>query len=163
MNKFSIDYSQLTNELATKKVIKLSDVKDRVEKVAWDVVRFVDSDNIDNLWKIERQGEDEVIVSMYTSDDKELEAKASVVESKNNLWAATLDKTGSYVNVFYKEEPIKKIAISSLGVAAEDGKMLARNLPKMLSSNNTLVKKMLNDSSSDECALLFSKYPELNK
>lgn len=160
MTNFSVNYSQLNEELAERKVYRLADVQDRVEKVAWDVVRFVDSDNIDNLWKIEHRGDDDVIVSMYDNEES-LEITAS--EKSKNFWAAALDKSGSYVNIFYKNEPIRKISLSSLGIAHEDGKILVRNLPKMLVSNLSLVKNMIKDASKEERNLLFSKYPELKK
>jgi hypothetical protein len=157
MDKFSLDYGQLDEHFVNRKVYKLADVRDRIEKVAFDVVRFTDKDSIDGLWRIDKQGDDEVIVAMY--EDQPIEITASV----KNPWSVISDKASENVNVFYKGEAVKKIALASVGIAKDDAKQFARNLPKMLVSNSALVRKMVNDLPKEDKSLLLSKYPELVK
>ena len=53
MSDFKVDYSKLVNNFY-KKAYRLSDVKDRLESYAFDIVRFKDGDNAANLWEIQR-------------------------------------------------------------------------------------------------------------
>ena len=53
MKKFAVGYASLQSSLEKPKVYKLEDVKDKIKKVVFDVVRFLDSDNIDGLWQIQ--------------------------------------------------------------------------------------------------------------
>src|SRR5574343_1213936 len=70
MNKFALDYSELQSKLTAKRAYPLAEVKDKIRKVAFDVVQFIDSNHIDELWKIERDGDNEYIVAMYDEDDE---------------------------------------------------------------------------------------------
>ena len=66
MKKFAIDVDSLENKLQKKTAYRLEDVKDKVRKVAFDVVRFVDNDaTIDGLWQIQKHDDGEYIVAMY--------------------------------------------------------------------------------------------------
>jgi hypothetical protein len=158
MDKYSVDYEQLDVGVNPRKIYRLADVKSRIEKVAFDVVRFVDPEDIDGLWKIERRNDEEVIVSMY-EDDNSIEITAS----SKSAWAAIPDKTKNYVSVYYKGEPVKKIALASVGLKQSDAYMLARTLPNSLASNPALVRKMVNELGSEDKELLVKKYPELLK
>ncbi len=159
MSKFSVNYEQLEADTAPKRSYKLSDVRHRIEKVAFDVVRFVDTDNIDNFWKIVRDGDDDVIVAMY--EDEPMVATASVKSDTD--WQAALNKSSSHITIFYKGDPIKNIALASIGVPAADGQVLARSLPKKLASDNVFVRNLINDLSEIERGILISKHPELKK
>ena len=157
MDKYSINYDQLDGGLNTKKVYRLADVKGRIEKVAFDIVRFIDSENIDGLWRIENRNDGDVIVAMY-EESQGKEAKAS-----SDPWSAIADKANTSVSVFYKGEPVRKIAVASVGLQSDDARSLARSLPSMLQSNSALVRKMLKEMNADERTLLVAKYPELTK
>ena len=63
MNKFAVDYNSLESELTPRpQYFRYDDVKDRLRKVAFDVVRFKDGDDISGLWQIQQTDEGEVIL-----------------------------------------------------------------------------------------------------
>ena len=61
MDKHSVNYDNMNKKLTEKKAYKFNDVKDRLIKVAFDVVKFKDSDNIDGLWQVQSSDDGEVI------------------------------------------------------------------------------------------------------
>lgn len=149
------DFSGLEDKVAQKKFYKLSDVQDRIEKVAFDVVRFKDSDSLEHLWQIQNTPDGDVIVAMYEEDDAQLESRGH--------WKAMADKENS-INVFYKGEPIVRLAISSLGIPVEEAHSVCRYLPNTLASDSSMVKSLLKDNLSDtERERVLSRYPELRE
>lgn len=155
MNKFSVDYEHLDKKLHQKKFYRYQDVKDHLIKVAFDVVRFRDSDEIDGLWKIEHTDDGDMIVAMYENPKENLEAKSS--------WSVVPDKTGIYINLFYKNDPIVRLASSDLGIPKDEISSIAETLPNSLASNINLRKSLFKELSKEERLNLFSKYPELNE
>ena len=145
------DYDKLDKDVNAKKVIRLADVQDRIERVAFDVVRFRDSEGLDKLWVIQEKDGEKVLVAMY-DDEQEIESKAS--------WTTLSDRVGN-INVFYKGEPIKRFAMSYLGLENEDASSVCRYLPAKLAEDKELVSALLNELSDTERATLFEKYPEL--
>ncbi len=125
------DYEVLSNKLTAKKAFKYEDVKNRLIKVAYDIVKFRDSDpSIDGLWQIQNTDDGEVIVAMYE--------EKPTLESKSN-WATILDKTASNINVFYKNEFITKLSSSDFPEQADiDIKKLSSHLPESLENNKSL-------------------------
>lgn len=142
MNKFSVDYTELQNKLSKKKAYRLVDVKHRIQKVAFDVVRFVDSDKIDDLWQIHRDGDDEYIVAMYEdgSDTKKESAKVA-----SEVWNAIPDAAGAYVNVFYHGNPIKKICLADLGISSDEAYLVCRSLKEKLANDKVFLRKFANE------------------
>lgn len=158
MDKFAdSDYNNFANTLRRSKTIYLKDVKDRVEKVAFDVVRFKDSDGLDSLWQIEETEEGPVLVAMYGDHEEQLESHG---QHKQANWATLPDKAAN-VNVFYKGEPITKIAVSQLGIPKEDVDMVCRWLPEKLANDKEFTKSLLETLPQGERASLVEKYPEL--
>lgn len=155
MNKFSVDYSELTDRIYQQKVYRYEDVKERLVKVAFDIVRFREGDDIDGLWQIQATDDGEVIVAVYEEQP--------ALEAKSSNWAAISDKTGSVVNIFYKGEPVVKFAVSTLGLSKEDTPSLIESLPDTLSRNAGLRGTMLKEMPADERNSLISKFPELNE
>ena len=152
MDKHSVDYGFMNKKLAEKKHYKFNDVKDRLIKVAFDVVKFKDSDNIDGLWQVQSAADGEVIVALY-EETPNLEVKSS--------WSAVADKTASYVHVFYKNEPVIKLASATLGVKKEDSVSLVENLPKILAESAEMRSLLLNELSAEDKKSFITKYPEL--
>jgi len=159
MNKFSVDYQSLQGKLDQKKAYRLSEVKDRIKKVAFDVVRFVDSDNIDGLWQIQHANDGDYIVAMY--DDAT--GPESPVTKSSNDWSVVTDKTGSHINFFYKGTPITRLSLASLGIPESDSNLVANYLPIRLASNPKLVSGLLLEVPLENRKELLTKYPELNK
>lgn len=152
MDKHLVDYDQMNNKLSAKKAFKYNDVKDHLIKVAFDVVKFKSDDNIDGLWQIQSADDGEIIVALY-EEPAQLEAKSS--------WSALTDKTASYVHLFYKNEPITKIAMDSLGIKKEEVVGFVESLPKILAENASVRSAMLTELSQEDSSNLIKKYPEL--
>lgn len=151
MNKFALDYGFLDTKLNEKKAYRLSDVQNRIERVGFDVVRFTDGDNLE-LWKVEKRGDDEVIVAMYDDNSETV---------KESSWDVKLDKTAGAVNFFYKGEPITKVAADELGIAASELPVLCRNLPVRLAEDAGLVTKLVGNLPAEQREALFKMHPEL--
>ena len=141
MLKFSIDYPELQNKLNQKKAYLLSEVNDKIVKVAFDVVRFVDTDSLDKLWRIHNDGDKEYIVAMYDDDALIAEAKktASVKE-----WSVVLDGRKENATIFKQNQPICKLSLASLGIPANEAYLLSEWLPKKLASDVNFAEKLLN-------------------
>ena len=67
MSKYSIDYSGLAK--LTKKAYRLSDVKDQLETIAFDVVRFKDGDHGAELWQVQSSDDGDYIVALYDEEE----------------------------------------------------------------------------------------------
>lgn len=156
VEKFSVNFSELQQQLRPKKpAYKYADVKDRLVKVAFDVVRFMDADNIDGLWQIQETDDGEVIVAMYdesSAQDKPTEKTAG--------WSAMPDRAGN-VNVFYHETPVAKVSLASLGMTDEDPGSVGKTLSEKLALNSSLRVSFLGTLSREDREALFRAYPEL--
>jgi hypothetical protein len=152
MSKFSLDYNQLNNRLNTR-LIRLADVKDKIEKVAFDVVRFRDSDSASNLWQIQGQGDEQYIVALYPEEVEKL---------KLSSWEVSLSKLANTVSFFYKGEPVVKLAASELGVVGQDQlEKTVKSLPRQLETNKKLASALLKKLPATAVEDLLRKYPEL--
>jgi hypothetical protein len=157
MKKFAVDYSKLQGTLDGKKAYRLEDVKDRVRKVAFDVVRFMDSsDNIDGLWQIQHADDGDYIVAMYDEKDSNKEATSS-------NWSVILDKRSSNLNIFYKNSPVTKIASSDAGIPKEEMHLAESYLPRRLAENEKLATSLLKSLSGEGRKALLTQHPELIK
>lgn len=148
----AVDYLALSSKLNKPTSYPISEVKDQLKKVAFDVVRFVDGSNIEGLWKIESRDGEDYIVAMYPEDT--LEKSAST-----NFWSSTLTDDG--INISYKNIPVKKLAFSDLSTTPERIYQLHKDLPNKLASNSKLVKTMISEISMKDQLKLFSSFPEL--
>lgn len=152
MIKFSVDYTDLQSKLSQKRAFRLSDVKEKIRKVAFDVVRFVDSDKIDDLWQIHRDGDDEYIIAMYT--ENEVEKCASL-----SPWKAVPDSSGTHIHLLYKNMPIKKIALAPLGIPLEDVWLVSHSIPQRLATDQSFLDSLLKELTSHERQALIEVEP----
>lgn len=152
MSKIGIDYDSLDNKIY-KKAYKMSEVSDKIEKVAFDIVRFKDNDEATNLWQIQNSDDGEYIVALYDQDEEK------VVESS---WKVSFNKLGGTLNFFYKGSPIVKVAGSKLGIPVIELEKAAGYLPKKLETNKKLVAALIGELSGLAKKEVFSKHPELN-
>lgn len=156
----SSDYEHLESNMAPKrKMYRLADVQDKIEKVAFDVVRFRESDGLENLWVVEERDGEKVLVAMYEEDENPLSQKEATAAT-NTDWAVIPDKAGN-INVFYKQEPITRLAVTQLGIAAEDVGLVSRYLPQKLATDRSMARSLLKTLDQSERTVLFSKHPEL--
>lgn len=152
-NQFSIDYNNLHHNLnLNKKIYKLADVKDQLESLCFDVVRFKDGDKGADLWQIQSSDDGDYIVSLYQQDE---EKNASV------LWDVVINKTASYLQISYKGDPLVKIASSKLNVPSNELDKVKNYLPTKLAENKKLVKSLLNELPQSAKQAVYNKYPEL--
>jgi hypothetical protein len=149
MNKFAFDYNELNKKLNAPKAYRLSDVQDKIEKVAFDVVKFK-SDDLAGLWKIEDTADGPVIVALY---DENVTKTASI-----NDWKTISDKEAN-IHVFYKGEPINKFAASAYGIDASSVGWIADKLKEDYKFRASFLKTL---TASDR-ELLLKKYPELGR
>lgn len=153
MDKFAVDYNCLDQDLNKPRCFKLSDIQNKITKVAFDVVRFIDSDkNIDGLWQIQQNEDGEYIVAVY--DDAEV--------IKSSEWKVIRNASGTHVNVFYKNgTPVGKIALAEVGIPMEDAHLVCRYLPEKLANNKKLVEEIMDQLPETEKQAIFNKHPEL--
>lgn len=152
MPKYSLDYSKLANQI-TKKAYRLSDVKDQLETVAFDVVRFKDGDKGADLWQIQSADDGDYIVALY---DDEVEKTAST-----NPWGVYVSKNGHDVQISYKGDPLVRFAASKLGIPSSELHKAEQYLPEKLATNKKLVKALLSELSETARLEVSKRYPEL--
>ena len=155
MDKFAFDYKSLDNKI-NQKTFKYNDVKDKLHKVAFDVVKFDSDSNIEGLWKIEKDDQGEYIIAMY-------EDAFEKVASVKSDWVVLADQAGHNLSFFYKNEPVIKLASEFLGVGAQDADELASNLPELFNSNLKLTASLLLELTAPERQTLLSRFPELQR
>lgn len=152
MSKFVIDYTGLETKIL-KKAYKLKDVQDQIERIAFDVVRFKDSDNGANLWQIQSSDDGDYIVSMYQDDE--------LTEKNASDWQVSISKTAGDLQINYKGDPLVKIASSKLGIPRTELSQIEQYLPSKLAENKKLVKALLNELTESAKKEVLNKYPEL--
>lgn len=150
MPKFSIDLDNVES-VVSKRSYKLSDVQDKLVKVAFDVVRFKDG-AADELWQIQSADDGDYIIALY--DEEEKVATASL-----QPWSVVIKNAD--LHVFYKQEHLCKVASTQLGFQESDLSLAKQYLPSKLASNKNLVKALLNSVDQDTQKSILSKYPEL--
>ena len=151
MTKFSVDYTGVEQKIY-KKAYRLSDVKDQLETVAFDIVRFKDGDKSADLWQVQSAEDGDYIVSIY-NEEEELKVDA--------VWEVFLSKTAGDLQISYKGEPIVKLAASKLGVPANELHKVPTYLPAKLAENKKLVKALLSQLTPSAKNAVLVKYPEL--
>jgi hypothetical protein len=82
---------------------------------------------------------------------------------KSASWAAVADKASENINIFYKQTPVTKISLASIGVPKEDANIVCNSISSMLDHNNDFLKSMLEDLPEEERFELYRKHSELRK
>jgi hypothetical protein len=160
MSKNSIDYLALDNKI-NKRAYKLSEVSDKIEKVAFDLVRFIDRDDAANLWKVEEGNDGQTyIVALYEPQDQKIALEQEQYKKASN-WEVKLNKVGNLLEVWYKKEPLVKVSCSQLGIPSNELNKVERYLPSKLASNKKLVDSLLNVLGKSAKKEVLNKYPEL--
>ncbi len=153
MPKFDLDYNGL-NDTIFKTKFKLSDVKDKIEKVAFDLVRFR-GDDIDQLWQVQNSDDGDYIVALYSDESEKKVATAS-----QNPWQVVVGNS-SDINIFYKGEPITRVAAQVLGIEDSELSLVNRYLPKRLAESPVLVKALLSELDPNSRQDVVARHPEL--
>jgi hypothetical protein len=150
MSKFILNYSCLDDAL-NKKIYRLNDVKDKIEKVAFDIVRFKDNDKGAELWQIQKAEDGDYIVAMYQAEEDKVA----------NNWNVSLSKLGNNLQISYKGDPFIRISSTKLGIPPSELSKIEQYLPKKLAENKKLVKALLNELNESAKKEVLNKYPEL--
>jgi len=150
MLKQGVDYNALYSNLYNKRY-RLKDVEHRLEKVAFDVVRFKDSDESARLWQVQSCDDGDYIVALYDDDEN----------VKQSSWQVAINDDLKKVSFAYKKEHIITLASDKLGIDKNELSSLPRYLPKSLETNKKLVTALLNNLSSEAKKEILTKYPEL--
>ncbi len=149
MSLFELDYNTLSN--LGKKTYKLSEVKDRIIRVAFDVVRFKDAP-IDELWEIQNADDGDYIVARYTTED---ETAPTVKEaSSKSPWETMVREGSGEVHLFYKGVAFTKFA-------HEDAETIKHFLPTKLSTDQHFVDALIDTLSPERQTEVKKLYPEL--
>jgi len=152
MTKFAVDYTGVENKIY-KKAYRLADVKDQLETVAFDIVRFKDQDKGAELWQVQSADDGDYIVAIYDNDAEEMKSEAA--------WDVFVSKTAGDLQISYKGEPLVKVAASKLGIPAKELHKVSSYLPTKLAENKKLVNALLNQLSPSAKKEVLLKYPEL--
>ena len=148
MKNILIDYSSLI----TKKAYRLSDIKDQLETVAFDIVRFKDSDKSADLWQVQSADDGEYIVALYQPDEEEKTVA---------LWDVSFSKIAGDLQISYKGDPLVRVNASRLGIPISEINKVPEYLPTKLATNPKLVKALLNELSESAKNQALIRYPEL--
>lgn len=151
MPTFSVDLDNLAGTLS-KRSYKFLDVKDKIEKIAFDIYRFKGA-SVEELWQVQNTDDGDYIVALY-NDDEEIVAKASV-----QPWSVLVKN--AELHIFYKANHICKMGADQLGFKEQDLALATTYLPKKLADNKKLVNSLLNSVDSNTRSVILSKYPEL--
>lgn len=149
MRHFEVDLSALSN--LERPTHKLSDVKDRLIRVAADLVCFRDAPS-DELWEIKSDGGDDYIVARYEDDSPD--APKTAQASSKSPWEALVKKGSSQVDLFYKGSHFTRFAHA-------DAEAVKNILPKKLSTDKTFLSALLKTFSSAKQNEVKRLYPEL--
>lgn len=150
MSKFGIDYLNLENRIY-KKAYKLADVKEQLETVAFDIVKFRGDDSASNLWQIHSADDGDYIIALYQPEETKTASP----------WQVDILKTAGAVQISYKGDPLLKISASKLGVPQNELDKVKEYLPNKLAENKKLASALLNELSPVVKKSVLIKYPEL--
>jgi hypothetical protein len=159
MEKYSVDYNDLCNSVEAPKAYRLEDVKDKIEKVAFDVVRFRDNEDTDMLWRIDEGDDGPVIVALYDENTGAIRSEST----QEKKWEALPDKAAACVHVYYEGDPIVRLAASDLGIPTDEVDLAARWLPVRLAEDEDLQRFVMSKIHEDGRKILIEAHPELNK
>lgn len=151
MSKDSIDYSGLANKIF-KTAYKFSEVQDQLETVAFDIVRFKDSDKSADLWQVQSADDGEYIVALYQPEEE---------ATKTAGWDVAYIKSTGSLQISYKGDPLVRIASSKLGIPNAELSKVEAYLPAKLASNKKLVQALLNELPESTKNEVLAKYPEM--
>ena len=165
MDKHFIDYSSLEQNLNRPKHYKYADVKDKLVKVAFDIVKFNDpNEDIDGLWQIKATDDGEVIVALYEPAENVKESKVNqngLQKIASSEWQVISGKDS--LNLFYKEEPIARYSFEQFGVEDSDRAEFCKHVNEKLNSDEAYVKALFNELPIAKKAEIAKRFPELTK
>ena len=155
-NQISIDLSKVAQVVNGQKIFRHAEVKDKLQKVAFDIVRFIDGSDIDGLWKIQKDDSGEYIVATYDQEKIEKEAQKKTASQ----WSTSIDRQDE-IHVFYGSQEVKKMSSASLNLPNSAARTIAKTLEEKLASDNSFVNKFVSSLDTSVQKLLLTSHPEL--
>lgn len=154
MDKFRIDLDGIAEKLNAKKMYKLADVQDKIEKIGCGLVRFPDESNKMSLWKIMKDKNDgtEYIAAMYEDEEKDIVSTS---------WSVETDRLVKTATIFYKNTPVTSIVFAEIGIPETEVRSFLENLPERLANNKEVVQSMLKSIDGNYRKNLLKQYPEI--
>ena len=156
MSGFSINYDTLSETVSKRKLKLTTDIQAKLEKVAFDICRFKNEDP-EELWQVQNSDDGDYIVALY---DETVSATKKAQKTASKCWEVLASQNND-LNVFYKGEPIVKMASAKLGIKTEDISIVIKHLPAKLASNKVLVNALLKEVPETVRHVILKKYPEL--
>jgi hypothetical protein len=124
---YKLDLTKI-NEMFDENKIPVAGNESRIKRFAFDLFQ-VDGENVEDLWKIQADDDGkEYLVRTYSLPEEE-----KIITSS---WNVLNDKKCANLTIYYKDIPLKKMAMSDLGI---------KNL-EIDNIRNTLIKKLSNNS-----------------
>lgn len=155
VDRFSINFDELSKTVAKpQNTYRLSDVQHKIEKVAYDLVRFRDNQDTDQLWKIEETADGPMIIALYGEDGQ------LTSESKSD-WDAIPNKQA--MHIFYKGEPLAAFSSNELGIPVSEFSVARRWLPKKLASDQDIQRAIFEKLPNSNRIAIAKRFPELKK
>ena len=162
MEKYSVNLGELGNSFREKKSFRVKELDEsKIEKVAFDIVRFVNTDNLSGLWQVKKCDDGDYIVATYDSENAP-EQEQTKTSGKID-WAVESDKKHEKLSVYYKDTPVAKLSVADLGIPTNDVQTVCEYLPSKLASNDRLRDGLIADLTDEERKILFKAHPELSK
>lgn len=156
-DKFTINFGQLAEKVVPQQTYRLRDVEHRIEKVAYDLVRFRDNEDTDQLWKIEDSNDGPVIVALYGDDGSLLKTESNA----KKMWEVIPDKKA--MHFYYKGEPLVSLSSEQLGIPENEFNIAGRWMPQKLASDEQLQTLLLNKINTAGRVHIAQRFPELTK
>lgn len=157
-DKFTVDFDRVAHSVLPKRAYRLADVEHRIERVAYDLVRFRDNEDTDQLWKVQEGTDGPVIVALYGEDGNLV--TESNTQPKND-WEAVPDKKA--MHIYYKGEPLVSLGSDDIGIPSDEFNLVRRWLPAKLASDESLQIELLGKAPAPVRALIAKRFPELTK
>jgi hypothetical protein len=151
----TIDCNELFRKIDPKRTkYPYEQYRDRLVKVAFDVVRFIDSENLGDLWKVEtdEDGKD-YIVAMYDQQ--------GIPDKLSSDWQVI--STGEQMQVFYKNSFITKVDCETLGLKPHMVARLYPDIERRLAKDKGFVKSLLKATPEQHAKEIVERFPELVK
>jgi hypothetical protein len=156
-DKFTINFDHLAERVVPQQTYRLRDVEHRIERVAYDLVRFRENEDTDQLWKIEDGSDGPVIVALYGDDGSLLKTESST----KKVWEVIPDKTA--MHFYYKGEPLVSLSSEQLGIPESEFNIAGRWIPQKLASDERFQELLLNTVNRAGRVHIAQRFPELTK
>jgi len=131
----TFDAHNMRNELY-KSSYRLSDVKNRIEKVAgaFNMVKFKDDDDAAHLWEVQSSDEGDYIVALY-------DTSAPSKKVASSPWQVKIED--SKISIFNNGRFITRISAKEFGIPENELHMVPKYLPQKLASDNAFANSLL--------------------